>query len=102
MMPELISELLACRHHRLFFDVWVFNTFAESNQSPCPAAIFQRHEGDKRRAYEERVREVKRDSFTPFVFSSSGGMGRSATVTYRCLASLLSDKWNSLYPVIMG
>ena len=59
-------------------------------------------EGDKRRAYEERVREVERGSFTPLVFSSSGGMGRSATVTYRRLASLLSDKWNSPYPVIMG
>ena len=54
------------------------------------------------RAYEERVREVERGSFTPLVFSSSGGMGRSATVTYRRLASLLSDKWNSPYPVIMG
>ena len=91
-----------CRHHRSFFDVRVFNAFAESNQSPCPAATFRRHEGDKRRAYEERVREVERGSFTPRVFSSSGGMGRSATVTYRRLASLLSDKWNSSYPVIMG
>ena len=59
-----------CHHHRSFFDVWVFSAFTESNQSPCPAATFRRHEGDKRRAYEERVREVKRDSFTPLVFSS--------------------------------
>ena len=82
-----------CHHHRSFFDVRVFNAFAESNQSPCPAATFQRHEG-KRRAYEEHVREVEWSSFTPLVFSSSRGMGRAATVTYRCLASILSDKWN--------
>ena len=88
-----------CRHHRSFFDVRVFNAFAESNQS---AANFRRHENDKRRAYEERVREVEQGSFTPLVFSSSGGMGKAATVTYRRLASLLSDKWNSLYSVIMG
>ena len=91
-----------CRHHRSFFDVRVFNAFAESNQSPCPAAIFQRYEGDKHRAYEEHVREVERGSFTPLVFSSLGGMVRTATVTYRCLASLLNDKWNSPYSVIMG
>ena len=48
-----------CCHHRSFFDVRVFNTFAKSNQSSCPAATFQRHEGDKRRVHEERVREVK-------------------------------------------
>ena len=50
---------------------------------------------EKRRAYEERIQEVERGSFTPLVFSSSGGMGKAATVTYKRLASLLSDKWNS-------
>ena len=81
----------------------MFNAFAESNLSSCPAATFRRHEGEKRRAYEERIREVERSSFTPLVFSSSpGGMGKAATVTYRRLASLLSNKWNSSYSVIMG
>ena len=96
------ASFWGCLHHRSFFDVRVFNAFAESNQSPCPAATFRRHEGDKRQAYEERVREVERGSFTPLVFSSSGGMGKAAMVTYRRLASLLSDKWNSPYFVIMG
>ena len=71
-----------CRHHRSFFDVRVFNTFAESYQSPYLAATFWRHEGDKRRAYEERIREVEPGSITPLVFSSSGGMDKAASVTY--------------------
>ena len=91
-----------CRHHRSFFDVRVFNAFAESNQSTSLAATFRKHEGEKRRAYEERVREVERGSFTPLVFSSLGGMGKAATVMYRRLANLLSDKWNSSYSLIMG
>ena len=40
LMPELISELLASGDVAAiihFFDVRVFNAFAESNQSPCPA-----------------------------------------------------------------
>ena len=37
-----------CCHHRSFFDVTVFNSFAESNLSPCPAATLGRHERDKR------------------------------------------------------
>ena len=81
-----------CRHHRSFFDVRVFNVFAESNQSTSLAATFRKHEGEKRRAYEERVREVERGSFTPLVFSSSGGMGKAAMVVYHRLANLLSDK----------
>ena len=88
-----------CRHHRSFFDVW---PFAESNQSPCSAATFRRHKAEKRRAYQERIQEVERGSFTPLVFSSSGGMSKAATVTYKRLASLFSDKWNSSYPVVMG
>ena len=91
-----------CRHHRSFFDVCVFNVFAESNQSTSLAATFRKHEGEKRRAYEEHVREVERGSFTPLVFSSSGGMGKAAMVVYRCLANLLSNKWNSSYSLTMG
>ena len=41
-------------------------------------------------------------SFTPLVFSSLGGMGKAATMMYRRLANLLSDKWNSPYSLIMG
>ena len=85
-----------CRHHCLFFDVRVFNAFAESNQSPRPAATLQRHEGDKCRAYQECVREAKRGSFTPLVFSSSGvwkGLPQSLT---DALPPFLSVKWNSL------
>ena len=47
-----------CRHHRSFFDARVFNPFTESNQSPCSAATFRRHEAEKRRAYEERIQEM--------------------------------------------
>ena len=104
LMPELISELLASGDVATiihFFDVRVFNAFAESNQSPCPAVTFRRHEA-KHRAYEECVCEVEPGSFTPIVFCSGNMHGRSVTVTYRHLASLLSVKWNSPYPVIIG
>ena len=37
-----------------------------------------------------------------FYSSSSGGTGKAATVTYRRLASLLSNLWKSSYSVIMG
>ena len=102
MMPESISKLLASGVATII--TIHFLMFGYLTLLPRVISLFVqlRHEGDKRRAYEERVHEVKQGSFTPLVFSSSGGIGRSATVTYRCLASLLSDKWNSPYPVIMG
>ena len=90
-----------CHHYGSFFDVRVFNAFAESNQSTSLATTFHKHEGEKRCAYEESVWEVKRGSFTPLVFSS-GGIGKAATVMYCCLANLLSDKWNSPYSLIIN
>ena len=38
----------------------------------------------------------------PLFFSTSGGMGRAATTTYKHLARLLSEKWNSPCSAVMG
>ena len=96
------SGFWRCLHHHTFFDVRVFNCFATSNRSSMLSTAFRKHELEKRRAYEERIREVEHGSFTPLVFSTSGGMGRAATTTYKHLARLLSEKWNSPYSVVMG
>ena len=46
----------------------------------------------KRRAYDERVREVERACFSPLVFAATGGMGPTATTVFRKLASMLAEK----------
>ena len=71
-----------------FFYLRVFNPCAPACQSTQMAACYRRHEGEKRRAYKQRVREVEQGSFTPLVFSTPGGMGRAATVVYKIEASL--------------
>ena len=49
-----------------------------------------------------RVREIENGSFTPLVFSTSGGMGKAAKITYKRLASLLSIKREQPYSLVMG
>jgi len=90
------------RFERTFFDVRVFNPFAPSNQLPQLSATYRRHEREKRRHYEQRVLEVERSSFTPLVFSTSGGLGLAASTFYRRLASLLSEKRSTPYSVTMS
>ena len=34
---------------------------------------------------------------TPLILSCNGGLGPQATTSYKCLASLLSTKWNQAY-----
>ena len=106
MMPGLASELLAgfwgCRHLCFFLDVCIFNVAAESNRPTSLAAIFSKHEGEKLHVYEEHVRELERGSLTPLAFSSSEGMGKATMLVHCRLTNLLSDKWNSSYPLTMG
>ena len=58
---------------------------------------FRKHELDKKREYEERVREIEHGSFSPLVFSTAGGMGPIATTVYKRIASLIADKRQEPY-----
>ena len=44
------------------------------------SATYCKHEQEKHRAYEERVREVEHGCFIPLVFSTLGGMGKAAFI----------------------
>ena len=53
-------------------------------------------------SYEPRIHEVEQNSFTPLIFLAIGGIAKEATLFCKCLASLLSDKWDSNYAAVMG
>ena len=84
-------------HHRAFFDVRVLHPNAPSYRKMQLPSAYRLHECQKQRSYDQCVREVEHGSFTPLVFSTSGGMGKCASVTYKRLASLLSTKQEQLY-----
>jgi hypothetical protein len=61
------------RRQSAFFDVRVFHPNAPSYRDKSVAALFRKHELDKTRKYGDRMREVENSSFTPLVFSTTGG-----------------------------
>ena len=63
------------------------------------SSLYRRHELAKKREYGDRVKQVKNYSFTPLVFSTTGGMGREATQFYQYLADQISMKENSHYSI---
>ena len=77
----------------------VFNPHAPSNRHPN---CYRKHELEKKRQYEQRVREVEHASFTPLVMSATGGMANQATVFYKRLASSLALKWDQPYSSTMS
>ena len=71
------------RFEKAFVDVRVFNPSAQSNRHASLSSVYRKHEQEKRRQYDQRVREVEQATFTPLVLSTTGGMGRGATTFYR-------------------
>ena len=78
-------------------DVRVFNPSAQSNRRGPLASVYRRHELEKKRQYDQRVREVECATFTPLIMSVTGGMGKSATTFYKRLASMISKKRDTPY-----
>ena len=85
------------RYEKTYLDVRIINPHARSNKNQGLAAMFMKHEREKMRKYEQRIREVEHSTFTPLVLTASGGMGNQATTFYKRLASLLAEKWDSPY-----
>ena len=85
------------RQECAYFDVRVFYPHASSYRNIPTARVYRRHEQQKRSAYEERIRHVDRGSFTPLVFSSSGGSSPACTTALKRLASLLAEKRDTTY-----
>ena len=56
---------------------------------------------EKKRVYEQRIRDIEHGSFAPLVMSVTGDMGQNATTVYKRLASMLSNKWNQPHATTM-
>ena len=52
-------------------------------------ACLQWHEQEKKRQYDQCTREVEHASFSPLVFSTSGGISKSTSIAYKRLAHQL-------------
>ena len=80
------------RYERTFLDVRVFNPYAPSNRQTTINKCFWKHEMEKMRAYEQRVREIEH----------AGGLAKQATNFYKRLASKLAEKWDHSYSLTMN
>ncbi|CAH3037034.1 unnamed protein product, partial [Porites lobata] len=80
------------RQQSAFFDVRVCHPNADSYRELSPKQIFQLHENEKKRQYSRRVLEVEQGTFTPLVFTSTGGMADECKRFHSRLAELLALK----------
>ena len=83
------------------FYVKVFNSHTPSNKKFSIPTCYAHHEQIKWHVYEQRINKVKLASFTLLIFSTTGGMGKSATVLYGRLADKIATKTKQPYSSTM-
>ena len=85
------------RQRSAFFDVRVCHRNADSYRDLTPKQSFKKHENEKKRQYAERVMEIGQGTFTPLIFTSTGGMADEPVKYHSRLAELIANKKGESY-----
>lgn len=91
-----------CRQQSAFFDVRVFHPNAPSYRNTSISSLYRSQENMKKREYGDRVREIEHGTFTPLIFSTSGGLSKETTIAYKRMAEMLAVKWKWEYAVTLA
>ena len=86
---------------KAFIDVRVFNPQAKANWEKSIPQMYKSHEEEKKQGYLPRVLQVEKGTFTPAVFSTSGGMGKEADRLLRRMAERMSIKRGENYSSVV-
>ena len=87
---------------KTMFDVRIFHPNALTYRNRDVSSVYKQHEEEKRKKYEQRVIQIEKCSFTPLVYSTTGGMAPKALEFHKRLASLVAEKRNERYEDVMG
>jgi hypothetical protein len=87
---------------RTFLDVRVVHPNAKSYKDQSIEQIYRNHESQKKSAYNNRIIQVERASFTPLVFSTSGGMALECTKYHKQIAQQIALKTKEEYSQVMN
>ena len=63
-----------CRQQQAYFDVEVFNPTTSTYRNKLLQSCYRRLEAGKRHAYQDRILNLEHGSFSPLIFSNSGGL----------------------------
>ena len=74
------------KYQMVFFDVRVFDPNAMRYQGKSLQQCYMTNEVEKKRKYDQRILQVKNESFTQLVFPINGRMGKEANKCYSRIA----------------
>ena len=89
-------------YEKTFLDIRVMHPNSPSYLNQPLDQLYTRHENEKKRSYLERVLQVEKGTFTPVVFSTSGGTGKEADRHHKRIATLIAQKKNESYAAVLN
>ena len=87
---------------KTFLDVRIMHPNAPSYVNKDIKQVYISHEKEKKRAYNERILQIEKGSFTPIVMSTTGGMGNEATRYHKRIAELIANKRKENYADVLN
>ena len=88
-------------NEKTFFDVKLTHVNTVSNKNKSLSQIYRTNETGKKNDYNERIMNVEKGTFTPLVFTTTGGMAPECLKLNKRLAELLAHKRNEIYSKVM-
>ena len=85
-----------------YFDVRVTNINSLSQQAIPLEKIYEKHEKEKKRQYNDRIMNVEHGTFTPLIFYTNGGAGPEAQIFHKHLADKIAEKTGERYEAVMS
>ena len=88
-------------YQKTFMDVRVTHPTAASQMNKPLTQIYKDHEREKKALYNDRVINTEKSSFTPLIFTTTGGMGPECVRMNKRIAERISLKRGELYSDVM-
>ena len=89
-------------YEKTFLDIRIMHPNSPSYVNKPVDDVYELHEKQKKRKYNERVLQIEKGSFTPIVGSTSGGWGKEARRHHQRIATLIALKRNEEYADVMN
>ena len=89
------------RCEKTYMDVRVTHPTSQSHVRKSMEILYRENEREKKNLYNDRIINTERGSFTPLVFSTTGGMAPECACLNRRVAELIAAKTGEAYSHVM-
>ena len=98
---DVSARGLWSEYQKTYMDVRITHPTAESHMRKTLDQLYRENELEKKRDYSDRVIHTEKGTFTPLVFTTTGGMGPECTRMNKRIAELISIRRGEVYSHVM-